>query len=672
MTVHAIRHPGAERLAFATLADAIRPTRPETFRNWLGKNIILVDGPLKGELWSAADAPYLLEIADCLSVEHPCNQVTVRKAQQTGVSILGLAWSLYLAEVAPDNILFAVPGIDALQDMNSGKLQPLIDEWQKETGKNIIYPTTSRSGVGSTTYEKKFAGGAIYLGNANTVMDLSSKTCRFGVKDEVSKWKELPNGADPETLYFGRFTAFRRTKSYKIFALSTPEIDTGEENGEGPGHCRIDRDFQRSDQRFWNIRCPECGFEQVQFFENLIVDKAHPHRSRYQCENCTHEISESERVVAVRAGRYIATAPGPDREPGFHVDAFISLMMSYEAISEDYLESLGKGEAGAKDFSNLYKALPYAMRGNAPDHQRLMERREDYQQRVIPAECLLFVGAADVQHSGIYAELVAFAEDRQSWTVDYAYFEGATDNPQSGAWIDLDTYWRRPVLDAWGRERFLDAFAVDAGDGGRTNQVLEWCRRRPNTYATKGQPGRGVPAIDVPLNKSVTKRGKRRKYGSARLWKVGTWSLKSELYANLHKTGQAAGELFDPPGYCHFGKWQGEEYFKQITAEYFEQKMVNGRYHEEWKRIRTDNHLLDCRVYAMAMAEHLGLTRMTKVEWEALRSRLLPSPDTDLLSPQAHSVQAAPSAPAEEQKSQASTSARATDRSRINKWKKRT
>lgn len=641
MTFHSMRHPGAERMAFASLAEAIRPTRPETFRTWLGENIILVDGPLKGELWSANDAPYLLEIADCLSIEHPCNQVTVRKAQQTGVSILGLAWSLYLAEVSPDNILFAVPGIDALQDMNSGKLQPLIDEWQKETGKTIIYPSTSRSGVGSTTYEKKFAGGAIYLANANTVMDLSSKTCRFGVKDEVSKWKELPNGADPETLYFGRFTAFRRTKSYKIFALSTPELDTGDENGEGPGHCRIDRDFRRSDMRFWNIRCAECYFEQVQFFENLIVDKAHPHLSRYQCENCTHEISESERVVAVRGGRYIATAPGPDREPGFHVDAFISLMMSYEAIAEDYLESLGKGEAGAKDFSNLYKALPYAMRGNAPDHERLMERRERYEKGVVPPECLIVTGAADIQHSGIYAEKVGFAQDRQTWTLDYAYLEGATDDPQKGAWVELDAWWRTPLVDAWGRERSLDAFAVDAGDGGRTNQVMEWCRRRPDTYAIKGQPGRGVPAIGIPSNKSVTRRGKRKKHGSARLWAVGTWSLKSEFYGNLHKTGQAAGELFDPPGYCHFGTWQNEEYFKQITAEYFEQKMVNGRFREEWKRSRKDNHLLDCRIYSMAMAEHLGLTRMKPAEWDALRSRLHPAPSMDLLSPAALAVQAA-------------------------------
>lgn len=292
-------HPGALRLAASVLSSVIRPQPPVPFDHWLATNIVLVDGPKKGELWSAEDAPYLVEIAQCLSQEHSCNLVSVRKAQQTGVSILALAWMIYIAENCPDNALYGVPGIDALQDINSGKLQPLIDEWQRKTGKQIIFPTTSRSGVGSTTYEKKFPGGAIYLANANTVMDLSAKTTRYGVKDEVSKWQLLPNGADPENLFFGRFTAFRRQKSYKILELSTPELDSGDALGEGPGHCRIDRSFRRSDQRFWHIACPECGTEQVQVDANLLIDRGHPHKTVMACIKCTHHISEMERVQAV-------------------------------------------------------------------------------------------------------------------------------------------------------------------------------------------------------------------------------------------------------------------------------------------------------------------------------------------------------------------------------------
>ncbi|MEP3049428.1 MAG: terminase gpA endonuclease subunit [Roseibium sp.] len=628
-------HPGALEFLSRELANVIRPVPPKPFREWLETNIVLVDGPKKGEFWSAEDAPYLPEIADCLSIEHPCNLVTVRKAQQTGVSILGLSWSLYLADEAPDNILYAVPGIDALQDMNSGKLQPLIDKWQLETGKRIIDPPTNKTGSGSTTYEKKFAGGSLFLGNTNSKMDMSGKTSRYGVKDEVSKWELLKSGEDPETLFFGRFTAFRRTKSFKIFELSTPEIDTGDELGEEPGHCRVDRSFIRSDQRFWNIRCPECSFEQAQFFENFRVDEAHPHNSAYVCEHCGHEISETERVIAVRRGRFVATKAGPDRHPGFHVDAFASLMMSYGDIADDWLKSKNLGEAGAKDFSNLILALPYAMKGNAPDYQRLMERREDYPRGVIPAEGLIVTAGADVQHNGIFLEVVAFAEDRQTWSVEAEFFPGATDDPSRGAWVLLDSFVTQPLQDALGQQRRIEALAVDSGDGGRANQVYEWCRRGPDRYAIKGLGGRGVPAIGQASKKSVTKRGKRKRFGSVMVWPVGTWSLKSELYGNMHKPGLAAGEPSDPPGYCHFGMWLGEEFFKQMTAEYFDQRLVRGRMIEEWKPLRRDNHFLDCRVYAMAMAEHLNLSRMNSQQWAALRARLIPAAAPDLFTEQA-------------------------------------
>lgn len=633
--------PGALHLAASRLADAIRPKPPLPFDQWLTNNIVLVDGPKKGEFWTPNDAPYLVEIAQCLSQEHPSNLVTVRKAQQTGVSILALSWCLYIAETCPDNILYGVPGIDALQDINGQKLQPLIDEWQKKTGKRIILPVTSRSGRNSTTYEKRFPGGYISLANANTVMDLSMKTCRFGVKDEVSKWCELPNGADSETLFFGRFTAFRRQRTFKIFELSTPEDDSGDPLGDDPGHCRIDRSFQRSDQRYWFVRCAECAGADasggdgwfVMADEHFHVDRQHPHKSVMVCPSCGHWITEAERVPMVRDGHYRTTQEGPDRHPGFHVDAFMSLLMSLGDIAEDKLKAETRGEAGAKDYHNLVLALPYQMRGNAPDWQRLMERREDYPDRVIPADGLIFVAGADVQHDGIYVEFVAFAPDRQSWSVHAAFLEGETDDKNGGAWVKLDALYGAEWPDMHGGTRKADAMAVDAGDGARTTQVLEWCRERPDTYAIKGVHGRGVPAIGVPTKKSVRKGGRRKRFGSTMLWPVGTWALKAEFYGNLHKAGLAAGETADPPGYCHFNRERGEEFFRQQTAEYFDQKLLRGRLVEEWKTVRRDNHFLDARVYAMAMAEHMGLSRMTPADWARLRARLEPQEEPSLLSP---------------------------------------
>ncbi|WP_319517251.1 terminase gpA endonuclease subunit [uncultured Martelella sp.] len=652
-------HPGALRLVMSSLAETIRPVPPVPFQEWIGKNIVLVDGNRKGEFWSADDAPYLSEIAECLSQEHPCNLVTVRKGQQTGVSILAMSWMLYIAEMCPDNALYVAPGIDLLQDLNSGKFNPLIEAWQEKTEKDVV------DLANSSTYTKKIGSDTfIYLGNANTKKDLSGKTCRYGVKDELSKWEYFIDGSDPETLFFGRFTAFRRLRNYKILELSTPELDSGDPLGDGPGHCRIDRSFRRSDQRFWHIKCPECGAEQVQKDKNLIVDRDHPHKSRMRCTSCTHEISEMERVIAVKEGRFIPSETGPDRHPGFHVDAFMSLMMSYEAIAEDRLSSEGKGETGAKDYHNLVLALPYQMKGNAPDHVRLMERSENYPPETIPPGGLLLAGGADVQGHGIYLEIVAFGQDRQSWCVAAEYFPGATDNPGEGAWPALAAFVSKEFPDAQGVLRTIDALAVDAGYN--TNAVLEWCRRHPNTYAVKGEPGRNRPAISQPKRQSVTKRGKRKRFGSTMQWPVGTWSLKAEFYGNLHKAGLAAGEACDPPGYCHFHNELGQEYFQQITAEYYVRAIVRGKLHEEWRPRRPDNHWLDCRVYAMAMAEHLGLSRMSPAEWAALREKYEGEAAADLFSP-------APVAVAQKEKSATppSTEAPAAKPKKENRWRNR-
>ncbi|HEV2504410.1 MAG TPA: terminase gpA endonuclease subunit [Mesorhizobium sp.] len=673
MTVHVSPgHPGALRLVSLALSEAIRPKPPLRFRNWLPANIVLVDGPKKGELWALEDAPYLGEISDCLSLDHPCNLVTVRKSQQTGVSILALAWSLYIADTAPDNTIYGLPSIDFLQDMNSQKLQPLIEAWQAETGKQVIFPAVSRSGAGSTIYEKRFAGGSLMLANANVATDLSGKTTRYGVKDEVSKWQTHLNGDDPETLFFGRFTAFRRTKSFKIFELSTPEIDTGDELGDGPGHCRIDRSFRRSDQRFWNIACVECGHEFKQVYEGFHLDRLHPHKSFYGCPSCGHVISEAERVVGVRHGRYVATMQGPDRHPGFHVDAFDSLMMSYEAIAEDVLAHAKPGGLGEKGVYNLVLGLPAKEKGNAPEYERLMERREPFVELRIPAEGLILVAGADVQHNGIWCEVVAFGEDRQSWVLGVRFFEGTTDHPGEGAWPKLDEFLLKPIDDAFGGQRRIEAMAVDGGDGGRTNQVLEWCRRRPDTYAVQGVGGRGVPAIGLPGKKSVTKRGKRKRFGSAMMWPVGTWGLKSELFANLHKPGLRSGEPNDPPGYVHFGDFLPKEYFLQITAEAFVTEVKRGRFHEEWKRLRPDNHCLDTHIYAMAMAEKLGLSTNRADDWAELRRRLRPSEENDLLSALRQGTVPRQDSKQKPAAAQASESDADRAKARREKWKRRT
>lgn len=102
-----------------------------------------------------------------------------------------------------------------------------------------------------------------------------------------------------------------------------------------------------------------------------------------------------------------------------------------------------------------------------------------------------------------------------------------------------------------------------------------------------------------------------------RIWPVGTWQAKSELYAYLRLEGIAEGAEADPHGYCHFSTGCDENYFKQLTAESLVTHQRNGREITEWM-VSGENHFLDCRVYNMAAAERLGISRFSVEKWKAL------------------------------------------------------
>jgi phage terminase large subunit GpA-like protein len=135
--------------------------------------------------------------------------------------------------------------------------------------------------------------------------------------------------------------------------------------------------------------------------------------------------------------------------------------------------------------------------------------------------------------------------------------------------------------------------------------------------ATKGLPGWGKPAIGQPTLVDIDLAGRRVKQG-CKVWGVGTWALKSDFYSFLRQDGIKGGAPRDPDGYCHFGSWVDELYFKQLTGDRLEQVKVHGRVAgQRWAQIK-NNHFHDCRIYNSALAEYLGMSQMTPEEWKLL------------------------------------------------------
>ncbi|VAW17704.1 hypothetical protein MNBD_ALPHA12-451, partial [hydrothermal vent metagenome] len=189
----------------------------------------------------------------------------------------------------------------------------------------------------------------------------------------------------------------------------------------------------------------------------------------------------------------------------------------------------------------------------------------------------------------------------------------------------------RQFRDASGREWQPDRFGVDSGYN--TNVVYEFCRRHPRLMATKGDDGWHKPAIATsPHAQQVTISGKRR---GVKLWHIGTWPLKAELYQNLRKDGLKDGEEATPPGFCHFtSELHDEIFFRQLTAEHLKQEQRAGRIIHRWVESGA-NHWLDCRIIARACADLMGLSRFTSEEWlEVIASRGPKDPDQrDIFAP---------------------------------------
>lgn len=72
----------------------------------------------------------------------------------------------------------------------------------------------------------------------------------------------------------------------------------------------------------------------------------------------------------------------------------------------------------------------------APDWERLYERREAYPVGIVPAGGLFLTAGVDVQRDRLECEVVAWGRNKESWSVDYRVLDGDTAQPE--VWRKLD------------------------------------------------------------------------------------------------------------------------------------------------------------------------------------------------------------------------------------------
>jgi phage terminase large subunit GpA-like protein len=78
------------------------------------------------------------------------------------------------------------------------------------------------------------------------------------------------------------------------------------------------------------------------------------------------------------------------------------------------------------------------------------------------------------------------------------------------------------------------------------------------------------------------------------------------------------------PGSLHFARDLPDDFFAQCVAERKVARYVKGKRRVEWTKGKAErNEALDLMVYALAMAEYLGLGRYNESDWDKVRQSLM-------------------------------------------------
>jgi phage terminase large subunit GpA-like protein len=607
-------YDGAAAIA-AAWADGLRPDPSLTVSAWADRHRVLSPrGANEAGPWRTARTPYLKEIMDHLSPSHPCQRVVFMKGAQTGGTEAGNNFLGYVIHHAPGPILAVQPTVELAKRFSQQRVEPLIEA--SPILRERIAPARSRDS-GNTVLAKTFPGGILVLTGANSAVGLRSMPARYLFLDEVDAY---PPSADEEGDPVALAEARTRTFAWrrKVFLVSTPTIR---------GLSRIEREYEASDQRRYFVGCPHCGHRQFFVFERLRWDKRRPETAAYHCEACDGRIEERHKTAMLAQGEWRATSTSADPlTVGFHISSLYSPLgwLSWERIARDWLAAQGSDEA-IRSFKNGVLGETWLESGEAPDWQRLYDRREPWPASAVPSGGLFLTAGADVQKDRIEVDVWAWGRGLESWLIEHIVVEGGPE--QARTWTGLDALLARTWSHASGAAMALSRLAIDTGY--EAPAVYAWARRAgfAQVAPVKGVEGfnRASP-VSGPTFVDATDGGKRLRRG-ARLWTVAVSSFKAETYRFLRlerptDEERAVGVRF-APGTIHLPGWAESEWCKQFVAEQLVTTRTKRGFQKlEWQKLRERNEALDCRVYARAAAWIAGADRWGDDKWRDLERQV--------------------------------------------------
>ncbi|WP_235512530.1 phage terminase large subunit family protein [Sphingomonas sp. Leaf17] len=586
--------------------------------------------------------PFQADIADAFT-DPETSQLSVRKSSRIGYSTILQCFVAWRIKYDPARTLIYQPTIDDAEKFSRDDLDPVL-QWPIVRSVAIFKPRHADNQIRA----KRYKGGWIQIKGANSPKEFRRVTADDVFLEECDgyPWATKEEG-DPARLAFKRnLTSPRRFSA----AGSTPKVK---------GLSRIDALFEQGSQEYRYVPCPHCGQMQTLVFGDGTgagirwEPRENPTRAWYRCEaGC--DIDEADKPAMDEHGEWRAHNPiAYPRHRSFHIWAAYSQHpgAAWLEIAREFLEVRHDPNL-LRTWVNQVLGEAWAERGEAPEWQRLYDRREKSMRLGTPsARACLLIGAADVQRGGggrIDMDIWAFGPGRHREFVERIEVHGSISD--KGVWKALDQQVARSWVTEDGRTMTLARVAIDSGDGENTMPVYAWARRHPGfAMAVKGRHAIATnQLIGAPSWQDVTVNGRKLKKG-VRLWNVGTSMAKLELFGDLEKERPVDGEEY-PDGYVFLPDGTSDEWIKQLVAEELRIiRLRNGGFRREWHKVRDRNEALDNAVYARAIAFSLGVDRWRETDWLKARGDYsVPAPAVSAPAKSTTADRAAPTAQASE------------------------
>ena len=571
--------------------------------------------------WRTERTPYLREPMDAIS-DPEVHEMVIMKSAQVGATegIIGNAIGYYIDQ-DPSGILVVQPSEEDAKDWSKNKLSPMLEATPRLHGK--ISDSKSRDSD-NTIQSKKFAGGFLKVTGATSPKGLRRTSVRIGLCDEVDGYPESagPEG-DPVTLVKKRLTTFWNRL---LILISTPTIK---------GRSRIEKAFNASDQRRWNVQCPSCGawqvlkwggrdapfgikWEKTETAEGKV--KHLPDTAYYVCEAAGCVIEERQKPEMVMGGRYVAENPDSET-PGWHFNALISLFdgARWPTIVREFLAAKDDPEL-LKAWTNTVLGEPWEEQNRDVNPHELDERRElwlddEGKPAEVPDGVGFLTAAVDVQGDRLEAAVWGWGVGEECWLISHERIWG--DPEQADVWKRLEALRTRAWRHVSGQETRIWATLIDASYLDR--EVYKYVRPRESAgvMAVLGSDGR----TKQPLSRGV----RSNRYG-VKPWSLSVPGVKDVLFRRiaLQKPG---------PGFIHLCQptltGADAEFCAQFGGELPEWKQVGGRSVRTYRKIRR-NEAIDLYVYGLSALHTLGPSLLGET---AARARKLSERVADVAPP---------------------------------------